>query len=519
MEAIIAAMTDDGRLPSSPEAVADMMDRFNALSYEERGRILGLSGPPASPWQSLSVGMDLPPAPPVPADLDHRACSAGILGTFETVRDFVGEGRKLTAKGNLTRADAVTLGGLLADPALDLHEGTGRSIRSADELAHTQLALRWARAAGALRVTGAKMAATATWARLTPSARVHRAATALLRKGPLTLWHGDWQWAPHALHQVLEEGLPHIVALLWAVPEPVEYEAVLEAAVQACETMLSWGPASTEDFRESMCRHGLDEVFELLGRTGVAERAGTETVPVPAWRGTRDEQRGGTVALTPLGRAVLGGYLAEQGFTVPEPAVTAGQPLTELLARIGEWSADRIRVEFDHWVAAHSPAQAAAALGEALRDGYPSAEWPMAILDLAGRLPRAEEEMAVRAVLATPARGHAIAWLVERALPDVPDDPEAMITAGIEMLALAASAGDDDKFEELIVGLDDPAALIADCQQAPGGAGLQVLRAIGRAHPDPEVARAARLAAMRRASVPGRAVPRKRDHRSRRRRR
>lgn len=492
IDAVIAAMTDGDGPPPTAAEMEQILDRFNSLPFDERSRILGLGGPPVGPWSRLTAGLDLPPAPPPPADLAERAASAPFLDAFTVIREFMGEGRKLTAAGNPGRADALALAEALGDPMIGYLAKSNRTIRSADDLGHTQMMLRWARAAGAVRVTKGKMAATASWNRMAPAGRVARAVTALLDKGPLSLAQPDGHWAPHALHQVLEDGLPHILALLWAMPEGLEVEALVDAAFAVCDTLLRWGPATTEEMRVKMCRGALDDVFELLGRAEVVERSGSDA---------------STVRLTALGWAVLGPYLEAHGFEVPEAGAASRRPLPELIARVGEWHPERIRAEFDQWVAVHGPGQAVEALAAAVRDGYPDVEWPLAVIDLAERLPGDHCEEAVRALLDTPARGHAMTWLIEHERGGVPDDAAAMTAAGVEMLALAVSRGDDDQFRELIVHLDDPLAFIADCAALPGPASLEVLRATARTHPDAHVAAAARKAAMRRGSAPARMRP------------
>src|SRR5205814_4859235 len=64
---------------------------------------------------------------------------------FSDLREFVGGGRKLTAKGNLTVADAMELAGNLDDPSLSRYAEHGWRIRSADDLPELQFLLRWAR--------------------------------------------------------------------------------------------------------------------------------------------------------------------------------------------------------------------------------------------------------------------------------------------------------------------------------------------------------------------------------------
>lgn len=511
----LSALVGDGPFPDTEEGIAALMDRFNSLPVEERGRLLeagGFSLAPPNPWRQLTAGIEMPPALPVTDAARQRAAEVAVLGSFASLREFFGDGRKLTAKGNPTLADTRALAELLADPGWERRGQWGLDIRGADDLPELQFLLRWAKAAGALRVAHGRMAATGSWARLDPLAAAGKAARSLLDKGPLSLAAGQRRWTATALNSVLDEGAPHLLAVLWAVPDPLPFEVLLEGVSGVCDMMLSWGPAA-EGWRQDRYRWALDELVDVLARAGLVERHGQEIAVRPSGV---EEQLGGEVALTPLARALLGPYLTSHGYPVVEAGEWAQRPLGDLLGHVGEWHPARTEAEFDCWVDRHGPEEAASGLVGWLADGYRDPQVPIAAVHLAGRLPSPFDERAVRALADTPAHGHAVGWLLEHGHDDVAVDEEAMMLAGAEMMAMTA-AEDPDQLIELLDQIDDVEALIQSLAAVPGPAAETVLRTLARLHPDPAVATAARRAAMSRGPSGG--GPSRRDHRAARRRR
>jgi len=499
-KSLFAGMADLGPLPdtSDPESLQELMDRFNALPDEMRGDILGLEDPFWSPWQELTEGIPLPPAAPLPAEeLSALAQAAPILDRIGLIREFVGEGRKLTAKGNLTVADAKALAAILGDPSLKASVAHGFSIRSADDLHQLQFHLRWARAAGAVRVAKGKICSTVSWAKLSPMAALTQAARAVLDKGPIALETADNQWAPRALIQVIDDGAPHLLAMLWALPDGTEFESLLAFVEEACNLQLTFSDRLSLESRARQIRVEVDHLFDVLALAGVVTRVGEETVTGEF--GIVDRS-GGVLTLTRVGRAVLAPCLREHGYRIPAVGELAESPLTELFERIGAWHPDRIRAEFDNWVQGHSAAEAtdqmAAVLGR-----YSDPQWPIAAIDLAGQLGSPDNERAIRRFLDTPARGHAINWLIDHGASDVPDDPPAMLRAGIEMMATQAGGDSDVEFQDIITAIDDIERFIEDVWRVPVPETVIVLEGIGRVHPDKAVAKCARKAVFRHRSL------------------
>lgn len=480
-----------------PRTFDALLQEFTSLPVEEQKALMGLAGMVFSPWEQLTEGIAMPPAPPVdPAALD-AARAMPALASFAAIREFVAGGRKLTAKGNLTVADVASLAQALGDPGWRTLGEAGRAVRSADDLPYTQFLIRWARAAGALRVERGRLISTASWAKLSPLAAAAKAAGALLTKGPLGLEAGEDRWGLHVLDSVIDEGVVHLMALLWA-GSPMDFEILLEAVTGACDALISWEPQA-EAFKERRYRLALDRLVDLLSGAGLLTR--DDAVEEEAGRSATPPRRGGTVSLTVLGRAVVGPYLNDHGYDIPVSGALAGGPLADLFARMAEWHPAHAEAEFDLWVDRHGVPAAIEELAGCVAGGYSDPQWPLVALHLASRLPSPHDEAAVRRLADTPARGHALGWLVERG-HDVDLDRDAFMVSGVELLAMTYLE-EPDGFLASLERIGDLGAFIAECARVPGPHAGLVLGAIAEVHPDPAVATAARRAAMRRGSKDG----------------
>ena len=446
----------DGPDLSEPAAVKAMMDAFNSLPFEERGRILGLPvgpgsplgaamGPfgfgsrPPSPWRDLTDDLDFPPAPEIAkTELRSLAAALPILSQFDVMRSFVGTGKKLTAKGNLPPAVAVALVEALEEAFPEWRPPTPplgppeAKVRSADEFPKLQFLIRWAKAAGALRPSKGVLAATASWSKLKPEAAAKKALEALLAKGPLELRFVGNNWAGGALAEVIDIGAIHMLSALWASEEPLDYEDLLEGVIEACERLIEWNPHVPVDSRHSRIRSNLDLLWDLLGEAGVAERADAETTTTE-W-GT-PHRSGGVVALTRLGYGLLADPLRAAGFDIPEVGLLAGGPLDAIVAMVGQWRAPTLTAEFQIWARRRSAEEVGDALCR-LVDATSDPEVRLLAIKFAEALEEQQAEATVRTLLDTSARGHAIGWLTEHGCRDVPLDQEAIMRAGVEMFSM-----------------------------------------------------------------------------------
>ncbi len=495
-KSLFAGMADRGlgSVPDGADEVQAMMDAFNELSFAERGEILGLSARPRDPWAELTEGVELPPAMTLAAhEAAMLAAAAPVLGLFEVIRGFVGTGRRLTEIGNLTVADAKALADRLGvDAATDTEAGVRVGVRSADDLGELQFLLRWARAAGATRSARGRLSATASWSKLDPLAAVRRAVKAILDKGPTRTRFGNTKWAPSAVHEVLDDGAPHLLALLWAIPEPLPFDELAEAAIEVCDQRLAWAPIVSPESQQRQITAAFATLFDVLAVAGVATRDNVE-VTTDAYGYQRE--RGGELSLTSLGRVVLGDILKVHGYTIPEVGELVSEPLAALFDQIGVWHPDRICAEFDAWAAAHTPSATVDALVATLQQ--PSdPERRIVAIQFAARLPDPVTESAVRALLDTPARGQALGWLHEHGCRDIPDDPAALFAAGVELFWCLSDA-DHEEFIRLVTQIDDLAGFIDRAWRIREPYVGELLAAIGRLHPDRALAKTARKAVIR----------------------
>ncbi len=159
---LVAEMVADGVDPTDQEAMNEWITSFNERSYEERDRVVG----PALERnrRAAEAGDERTRLPPVVlASEDEVRAAARETKVFVQVRDlvgFVGEGRRLTDKGNLTVVDAKALQALLGtDPrpgwARDEEEG-GPRVRSSKNLRELDLLFRLALAGEFLETPSAR---------------------------------------------------------------------------------------------------------------------------------------------------------------------------------------------------------------------------------------------------------------------------------------------------------------------------------------------------------------------------
>lgn len=230
------------------------------------------------------------------------AAEAVVPACFDALADFYGPGRKLTAKGNPTLADARTLVGLL-DLADEIDaEIRGRTFRtrSAEELPELMFDLRWALEAGVLRKHHGKLVGTASWAKLAgrPVERFSRAADAMVALGPLATRFSRARPGFRALPEAVDEVLPLVLGRL--ALGGMEAEAVIDRVDRVLDERYEWrGYLADPAHRRDSIGRDVELLLAILGRAGVVARAGAEQVP-DDFTG-RPRPHGGTVRLTPAG--------------------------------------------------------------------------------------------------------------------------------------------------------------------------------------------------------------------------
>jgi hypothetical protein len=278
------------------------------------------------------------------------------------------------------------------------------------------------------------------------------------------------------------EELDGLATALYTVGEPVRMEALFDAYAAAAGGGRSQpGPDQTA---------ALSEVLETLADLGVVE-LGTEDL------GPEDSAGALTVALSPLGTWGVHRRLRAQGWHVPVLGGADRSAAESLLAMLASCDVEDGEAEIRSWLAARTPAQAAAELIRAAGSGSPGLRGAaFAVLDRIGEAAIGE----IRDALSDPLlRAHAAVWLHEHGEPAElrPEDRTwLLVDLGAGLLEEADPA---DVVAELLPDMppDAQAEVVAGLWQVehPGVTGL--LTALSEHHPDPGVARAARKAAFK----------------------
>lgn len=228
---------DDGAgdAPDEP-ALQRMMEAFNNLPVDARRDILGIASRPDA-WEELTSDVPMPPARPRDVAALHRfVAEAPLFGGVETIRSFVGTGRKLTSTGNLNVADTKALAAMLFPEQFD-RDGAS-NLRSANDLPLLQFMLRFARLAGATRIARGSISATAAWAKKDPLQRVEAGVLKVLDQGPIETSLGKGQWTNSVLDQLLDDSVPHVLAVLWSAGQ-LPAEDLVELSVEVAREELA----------------------------------------------------------------------------------------------------------------------------------------------------------------------------------------------------------------------------------------------------------------------------------------
>ena len=229
-----------------------------------------------------------------PGDLD----SSTILQRFEKLTSFYGAGRKLTATGQPTLADAKALVGLLdLDDEIDPKIGQRMfPTRSASELPDLSLTLNWAVRSSALRKVHGRFVATKTWTKASPGQRFTRSADALIDTGPMTMRHRPDRRGDD-IHTLVDDD---VLALLIRLAEgPLD---IVEATEELCAYLENryvfsdW--LAEPDARRRTFGRDLDGAARMLALAGLA----TFDAPPPTRWDDSDRPLRGTLELSAAGR-------------------------------------------------------------------------------------------------------------------------------------------------------------------------------------------------------------------------
>jgi hypothetical protein len=502
---LVRQMQAEGVDPTHQAQLDSWMADFNSRTRSERDTILGPGILPSGLDDAGTepFGADRPtrPVPPVELaptqELDAAARASVPLERLATFTRYVERPRKLTTQGNLTRADGRALVELLdiahEDPFIRSYQ---ERVRSTAELPELMLTLRWAKAAGFVKVRHGTLSATKRGRDLGrhPLADWRAAFEAIVLKAvivpePARSFRAWWMETVGDLISVLPiqlygtDGAP-IDALKAQLSARLHSEFMIPEPTHPSIDPLTWAG-------DDLVRRGITPLVEL-GALSMTD---------------------GRVSLTPLATWALNRWFRENGLDAPVRGELVEAPALALLVETTFWPLEEALEEARRWIAAR-PATAATELAQAARlavtDGPPDTDEPspqdLAVLALdyleaAG--PAAEE--AVRGLLdIEPLRARAMLWLVAHGYEDRSRlSGEELQGLLIETLAAVLDAEGPDALAEHVSGLGPEAEQVATIEamrKAVHPRTTDILHALGQHHPAKPVAKAARKTAFQRSS-------------------
>ena len=337
-------------------------------------------------------------------------------------------------------------------------------------------------------------------------------------------------WNPEEEADFLDSALGNLY-LLTATDAAVAAGSMVPLPVLAASMIVPEGmDEPTDEVLEevSTAMMRLDEQFRMLEPTGLVEyqpvdealtrEAGEaeEALEAEQLGGELDDEdvsRYGMVRLTPLGLHGVRERMREAGLEVPAVGDLAGSGADVLWAALPVYTEDNARSEIETWFAERAgrtegegTADAARELLAAARGGDEEGPVRRLACQQALSLAGPEAEPALREVLDDRQLGGlARVWLAERGAADVPQPDEDMVfwLTVDTIAAQLATAGEPEELQELVRGLvDQHTGFFDKAWRVDHPATGEVLEAMGRVHPDKQVAKSARKAAFK-ARSPG----------------
>lgn len=256
----------------------------------------------------------LPAADPLSAE-DLAAVPVGnpVLGRVTAFVGWVGDGRKLTTTGNLTRVDGRELIDVLGtDDRFDERIGD-RVFKTAStvELRGVDGAFRVARSAGFVKVRKGALSVTRRGQALggDPLSDWHATFAGQLKLGVLGQRYAHATWHDPYWKELVDEQVPGVLAYLLLSERPMVIDELAGRLWSLVEASFDVDDLDDEQYarhREHLAGD-VRQICAVLARLGALTVEGVQTVTTV--HGTTREQ-GGQVGLTPLGAAGVRGLAA-----------------------------------------------------------------------------------------------------------------------------------------------------------------------------------------------------------------
>ncbi|WP_329598922.1 hypothetical protein OIE43_32210 [Streptomyces pseudovenezuelae] len=322
-------------------------------------------------------------------------------------------------------------------------------------------------------------------------------------------------WDPEAEQEFLDGVLGNLYLLTVSEDGPGDGPVPLPALAASMIVPSDMGEPTNdvlEQVSDAMMR--LDDQFRILEPVGIVEyqpvdealMADADEEPAAVVDDT-DVSRYGMVRLTPLGLYGLRSRLLEAGIAAPAVGDLADKGADALLDGTSAFPPAAAQAETEQWLDRHEPLAAARELLAAARGSDPGAPLRRLRCQQALSLVGVVAEPALREVLDDPELGGlARVWLVERGFEDVPAPSEDMVFwLTVDTLAAQLAAeGNSEELQGLVEGLaQQHSGFFAAAWRVDHPATADVLKAMGRLHPDKKVAKEARKAAFKARSQQG----------------
>lgn len=492
-KSLFSGMVDEGIDVSDSAAVDAWIHGFNARSYEERAGLVPVP----------SDRIVLPPMV-LPSDdvLAIQALATPAMRQLAAFLEWVGDGRALTQKANLKLADGKELIDLLgtADRFDKTIGDQTFKTSSTTELLGVDLVYRLAIKARLARKQHGTVRRAKRGERLSADGlgAWQEVVTAMLGLGVIGGGRED-RYGLRWWQEFFEESVVELLCLLAVAGQPLPMEMLVEAARE--ELADAYDLDALPDVQRAILPRSVAWAMEALVSRLV-------WLGILTWEGAivetdevgLEQQNGGQVALTHLGRWFVRPILIAQGAKVPAPGELADAPVSELLDAIAVWPEEAVQAELRAW--AHGRDNAADELAEAARAESPD-RFALVLCALESLGEAAEP--AVRALLEEPKlRPLAAAWLISQGLEQPESlEPQDTLAAFIQALAIAlVTAGAEAVPEMFATGADanQQMALLEQLWSVDDPYTEPILEAMTAA-PNKKVAKAARKALFKYRSV------------------
>ena len=418
---------------------------------------------------------------PLP-ELQAAAAAAPTVRRLRALVEWLGEGRRLTAAGNLTLADGKELARLLG--LVDPDRLAGPGVRSARDIPGVELLVGWAKQLRLARAQKGWLVPVEQHPRLLDDpldlCRQAVSVLPLLLPGlPITDVIGS------SFPGGLAEALLHLLSQLYLSSEPVTAgELAVHFWEGHVEPLLDEAASRPEPWRLATAFEVTLQLSLLwgLGMVEVSDESGAQVTEVylsplaEVW-----------LRLTPLGSWCANVLLRTAGAVAPVIGELAEADVATLIEGLSGYGERAYRAELRAWCLEHGPGAVRELAGYArAAPGFHQRLRAFAGLREAG--PAAEAE--VRSMLAdSELRPYAQLWLTGQGLegPSFLDPDSAGVLLAEKLASVLKESGPDALVEllEQVGRQVDQAAVLARMWRAKTPGAAAVLEAAGKAHPAP----------------------------------